>query len=513
MSSRDFRQKIKTLDELAAALGPRPRAKTVIMCHGTFDIVHPGHLRHLMYAKEKADVLVASVTADAHITKANLRPYVPQDLRAANLAALEMVDHVIVDPHATPIEHIKRLQPDYFAKGYEYFVDGVPGPKTREEIDTVESYGGEMVFTPGDIVYSSSSLIDNAPPRIGIEKLIALMQSEAVTFDGLRKTLGALAGVRVHIVGDTIVDGYSYCSLLGATAKSPTFSVKHDRTDRFAGGAAVVAKHLRSAGAEVTFSTVLGDDGLKDYVLGEMAEAGIQCTPLIDRTRPTTYKERFIADGYKLLQVDRVDNRRISDRALREIVGSVRAQPTDMVIFSDFRHGIFNRETIGTLTAGIPAGILKVADSQVSNRWGNILDFEGFDLITPNEREARFALGDQDSTVRPLASELFRRAKCRYLMLKLGERGIMTCRSAGPMPREFFMVDTFVDGLVDPIGAGDALLAYGSLALAVSGNIVMASILGSISAAVTCEHAGNSPVSPRQVEDKLAMIEKRVRYE
>jgi cytidyltransferase-like protein len=214
----DYRAKIKTLEDLARAIGPRPRAKTVIMCHGMFDIVHPGHLRHLMYAKEKADLLIASLTADAHATKADFRPYVPQDLRAANLAALEMVDFVIVDPHATPIEHIKYLQPDYFAKGYEYFSEGVP-PKTQEEIDTLESYGGEIVFTPGDVVYSSSRLIESAPPKLGVEKLLALMESEGFGFDRLREALGLFRGVRVHVVGDTIVDSYSHCSLLGATAR------------------------------------------------------------------------------------------------------------------------------------------------------------------------------------------------------------------------------------------------------------------------------------------------------
>jgi cytidyltransferase-like protein len=90
------------------------------MCHGTFDIVHPGHIRHLMYAKEKADVLIASVTADAHISKGAHRPYVPQELRAANLAAFEFVDYVIVDHNETPIENIRALEPDYFAKGFEY---------------------------------------------------------------------------------------------------------------------------------------------------------------------------------------------------------------------------------------------------------------------------------------------------------------------------------------------------------------------------------------------------------
>src|ERR687883_1685807 len=151
----DYTSKIKSLEQLRQAIGPRPREKKVIMCHGTFDIVHPGHLRHLTYAKEKADLLIASVTADEHIMKANHRPYVPQELRAANLAALEMVDFVIVDPNPTPIEHMKVLQPDYFAKGYEYSANGIP-PRTQEEMDTLATYGGGMVVTPRGLLYPSS---------------------------------------------------------------------------------------------------------------------------------------------------------------------------------------------------------------------------------------------------------------------------------------------------------------------------------------------------------------------
>src|SRR3989441_3731844 len=196
-----FRHKIKTLGELVLALGPRPRQRTVIMCHGVFDIVHPGHLRHLMYAKEKADILVASLTSDAHIMKADHRPYVPQDLRAQNLAALEMVDYVIIDPNPTPIDHIWNLQPDYFAKGYEYFAEGIP-PRTREEMDALESYGGEIVFTPGDVVYSSSKLIELQAPKIAVDKLLSLMESEGVDFADLRKAVRNLSSVRVHVVGD-----------------------------------------------------------------------------------------------------------------------------------------------------------------------------------------------------------------------------------------------------------------------------------------------------------------------
>jgi rfaE bifunctional protein kinase chain/domain len=506
-----YGHKIKTLDELCDAIGPRPRKKRVIMCHGTFDIVHPGHLRHLMYAKEKADLLIASLTADEHIMKANHRPYVPQELRAANLAALEMVDFVIIDPNATPIEHMKVLQPDFFAKGYEYSANGIP-PKTQEELDTLAGYGGEMVFTPGDIVYSSSAIIEASPPNIGIEKLLALMDSEGIGFDDLRRTLHGLVGLKVHVVGDTIVDTYSYCSLLGATAKSPTFSVKHDFSERYAGGAAVVAKHMKTAGADVTFTTILGDDDLRQFVIDDLQKAGVNVNAYTDSTRPTTHKERFLTDGYKMLQVDRVDNRSIGSRATDALTKSIRETSSDLVIFSDFRHGIFNRQTIGTLKAAIPPGTLKAADSQVSNRWGNILDFTGFDLITPNEREARFALGDQDSVVRPLASELFREAECRYLILKLGERGLIAYRSPGPQPREFFTVDTFVEHLEDPIGAGDALLSYASMALARTNDIVTASILGTLGAAVVCERQGNTPVTPREVDEKIAAIERRAAF-
>ena len=507
-----LRRKVKTLEELVAAVGPRPRPKTVIMCHGVFDIVHPGHVRHLMYAKEKADILVASLTADTYITKADNRPFVPQELRAQNLAALEIVDYVIIDPNPTPIEHIQRLQPDYFAKGYEYFAEGIP-PRTQEEIRALENYGGEIVFTPGDVVYSSSKLLELQPPRIAVDKLLSLMDSEGMDFAGLRKVLHGLGGVRVHIVGDTIVDGYSECTLLGQAAKHPAFSVKLERTERFSGGAAIVARHLKRAGADVSFSTVLGDDPLKDFVLNELAEAGVSCRPIIDRTRPTTYKERFTTDGHRLLQVDRVDNRPISDKTLRLIGDEVHSQRADVVILSDFRHGIFNRESIPHIVGQIPAGRLKVADSQVSNRWGNILDFTDFDLITPNEREARFALGDQDTTVRPMALKLYREARCRYLILKLGQRGILTYQRPGHDVRDFFAVDSLVDRLIDPIGAGDALLAYASLSLVSTGSIVTGSILGSLAAAVSCERLGNVPMAPLEVEQKIDGLERLARYQ
>jgi cytidyltransferase-like protein len=254
-----YSHKIKTAEELKRILGQRPRDKKVIMCHGVFDVVHPGHLRHLLYAKSKADILVASITADKHISKGHYRPHVPQDLRALNLAAFEMIDYVVIDRNATPLDNLALLQPDYFAKGYEYTAGGLP-PKTQEEQAILRGYGGEIIFTPGDIVYSSTRLIDLAPPAIRHEKLLTFMDSERLSFDSLRQALDKMARARVHVVGDTIVDSYTQCAMIGGQTKTPTMSVLYERRDDYIGGAAVVAEHLRAAGAHVVFSTVLGND-------------------------------------------------------------------------------------------------------------------------------------------------------------------------------------------------------------------------------------------------------------
>jgi rfaE bifunctional protein kinase chain/domain len=510
--SDTYRHKIKNVEELRAAIGPRPRRRTVVMCHGVFDLVHPGHIRHLLYAKSKADILVASLTADLHIHKAHYRPFVPQDLRALNLAALEMVDYVLIDEEATPLRNLSLIQPDFFAKGYEYQNGGVH-PKTQEEIDVVERYGGEVLFTPGDIVFSSSALIETGPPDISIDKLLMLMHAESLGFGELRETLQRCRGISVHVVGDTIVDSLTHTTMIGGMTKTPTPSVRFDSTQDFVGGAAIVAAHLSAAGADVTFSTVLGDDPLKDFVLGELDRAGVKTRAVVDRTRPTTHKNTIVCGDYRLLKIDTLDNRSISDHTVDHIAAQVEGVRSNAVVFSDFRHGIFNRRTIPKLISALPPGAFRVGDSQVASRWGNILDFRGFDLITPNEREARFALADQDTGIRPLAAKLHEESGCRMVILKLGDRGVLTCRPGkGNDLRSFFVVDSFAERVVDAVGAGDALLAYATLAMVAGGSEVAATILGSVAAALECERDGNLPVSLAAMSERIEALEKRAEY-
>jgi len=368
-----------------------------------------------------------------------------------------------------------------------------------------------MIFTPGDIVYSSTSLINLSPPNIAAEKLAVMLEAENIGFDDLRAALDQFEGKRVHVVGDTIVDTYTHCSLIGNNAKTPTFSVRYERSEEYVGGAGIVSLHIREAGADVVYSTVLGEDELAARVLEDLGAANVVCKPVIDKSRPTTNKNAFIADGYRLLKVDTLDNRTITDKVLLELCDSIANTQTDAVIFSDFRHGLFNKGTIPALTSAIPKDVFRVADSQVASRWGNILDFSGFNLITPNEKEARFALADQDSGVRPLALNLFEESKVGTLILKLGSRGIITYRSdrVGDF-RAFFAIDSFTDNLLDAVGAGDALLAYATLGMLATGNEVIASVLGSFAASIECERDGNIPVSRIDVHKKIDSVESQI---
>lgn len=471
---QSYIKKIVTPEQLVERIGLFPREKKVGMACGCFDLCHPGHLRHFAYIKNKADILVVMVTADRFINKGAYRPAIPEQIRAESLAALELVDYVVIDQNSSNLVNIGIIKPDYFCKGYEY--SDYSNPCTPFETKLVEGYSGEMLFSPGDIVFSSTKLLDAHLPKLRIEKLIDLMKRFDIAFDSLRGVFKKFSDYRIHIIGDSIIDTYTRTSLIGSNAKTPTFSVLYQGHEDFIGGAGIVALHLEAAGAKVHFTT-----------------------------HRETIKNTIICGDHRLLKIDNVDNTPIPPRDIEKIALTIRDTPADCVVFSDFRHGIFHKGSIPIFTSVIPKGVFTVADSQVASRWGNITEFKGFDLITPNEKEARFALADQDSNIGRLISATKEAAKAKNILMKLGERGMMFLQDDLP-----YSIDSFADDVKDAVGAGDAFLAYATLTMLATKSLPMACILGSIAAACECEIDGNKPISPELVLQKLERVEKMI---
>ena len=262
----------------------------------------------------------------------------------------------------------------------------------------------------------------------------------------------------------------------------------------------------------ISFSfTIFGCEIFKSLVLNEMKKSKISVNAIIDNTRPTTNKNTIISGGYKLLKIDKVDNQPISEKILKKIKGFIKKQKSDVVIFSDFRHGIFNKTSISDLISSIKKGVFKAVDSQVATRWGNITDFNEFDLITPNEREARFSLADQDSSISILTRDLIKQTKPKNLILKLGVRGIVSVSNKGKK-ESAFSLPSFANQVVDSTGTGDALLSYATLSMFATKSLVISSILGSLAAACECEVDGNINITIENIISKINSIQDSSSY-
>lgn len=503
--------KIVSLEVLKSIVGSfDKRERTYILCHGVFDVMHPGHIRHLEFAKSKADYLIVSVTADEYINKGAYRPHVSEEIRALSLAHLQVVDFVIINREATPNSLLRFIQPNFFAKGFEYVTSGLK-PATESEAEEVKSYGGSIIFTPGDLIYSSSRLISDSPPDLTYDRIKMVLETANIDFEDLIGVTENFRNIEVLVLGDTIVDTLIETFPYGNSQKTPTISVLRGTEQNFIGGAAIVAMHLQAAGAKVNFVTLLGDDDIGDWVKEKLEDVGIRVHSLSEVGRNTTRKTAFMCQGYRLLKVDEVDNRPISTETLNSLVNLLRKLKGDLCIFSDFRHGIFNKNSIESLTEAIVGFKIRVADSQVASRWGNICEFKNFDLVTPNEREARFSLGDQDSTIHRLAINLRKESGAKNVIIKLGERGILACSNNLETP-DFIGLNALQNEVIDAVGAGDALLAYSSLSLASGTNLSVSSLLGSIAASISCAHNGNVPISYEDLGKEIKRIEKYLQY-
>ena len=200
-------RKIYSLEHLLALrLQAKLDGRTVVHCHGCFDIVHPGHIHHLQYAKKLGDLLIVSVSADSHVNKGPDRPLIPDDLRAGSLAALECVDAVYLNPDPTAVDLLDSLQPDIYVKGREYEQNN--DPRFLAERDTVTQNGGRVVFSSGDIVYSSTALIGGfrKTDAFNDEKTQRFCRRYDLAGDSLQQLVHRFQGQRVLVIGDYMLD-------------------------------------------------------------------------------------------------------------------------------------------------------------------------------------------------------------------------------------------------------------------------------------------------------------------
>lgn len=475
------------------------KAKTVLVS-GHFNVLHPGHLRLLRFARECGQYLIVAVESDR---LAGSAAHVPEALRLEGVQSNTWVDRAFITDESVS-QVISRLRPDIVVKGTEHQA------RYNPELEALAEYGGQLLFSSGEESFSSLDLIRKEFREFNphsIKLPYAYMQRHQLEQSRLSELFQRFTRLNVCVIGDLIIDEYITCQPLGMSQEDPTIVVTPIDSSRFLGGAGIVAAHAVGMGAQVTFLSIAGNDVSREFAIERLNESGVQTGLLIDESRPTTLKQRYRSKGKTLLRVSHLHQTAISLKLQQQMLESVEEalSKADLLVFSDFNYGCLPHPLVEKIIPMAKSrGIVMAADSQSSSQVGDTGRFRDMDLLTPTEREARISTRNGEDGLVILAEQLRQQANARNILLKLGEEGLLI--HAGAETVDGWMTDR-VEALnsapKDVAGAGDSLLIAGAMTLSVGGSIWEAACLGSLAAAVQVGRVGNTPIQTNELLKEL----------
>jgi cytidyltransferase-like protein len=317
--------------------------KRIAFVSGNFNIVHPGHLRLLNFASDCADILVVGVNHDE-----TLGAMIPEGLRLEGIQAIGCVDFAFLLT-IPPEKFIARLKPDIVVKGKEHELHA------NQEEDIVKAYGGKLLFSSGEMRFSSLDLLRrelNSVIFSTIRKPSDYIKRHAIEQHKLHGILRRFSELSVVVIGDLIIDEYVMCEPLGLSREDPTIVVTPIKRDIFLGAAGIVAAHAKSLGANVNFISVIGDDEAASFAVEKLVEYGIDAYLVTDKSRPTTLKQRYRAGNKTLLRVSHLRQHDIGHEICEEILQKLAGliKDMDMLIFSDFNYGCLPQHLVYDIT-------------------------------------------------------------------------------------------------------------------------------------------------------------------
>ncbi|GIX46871.1 MAG: bifunctional protein HldE [Candidatus Tectimicrobiota bacterium] len=472
--------KIQSLEGLARRLADhRARGDRIVHCHGVFDLLHIGHIRHLTRAKQYGDVLVVPVTPDVYVNKGPHRPAFTETLRAEALAALDCVDYVAINRWPTATEAIGLLRPHVYVKGAEYrdaSQDRTGGMVA--EAAAVAAVGGQVVFTD-ELTCSASHLLNRYLPTLP-EEVREYLAAFSARYRP-EQVLGYLERARhlkVLVVGEAIVDEYCYCEAIGKAAKAPMLALRPRRYETFAGGSAAVANQVAHFCDTVALVTTLGARDSRAAFLRAQLQRHIEPVFIYRQAAPTIVKRRFIDEDTftKLFELYEMDDSPLEAASEAQLCAALTdlLPRYDVVLVTDFGHGMLSREAIDLLYSR--AAFLAVNTQANAGNWGfhTISRYPGADYVSLAESELRLEARQRRGPLRDLVHDVAERLKWPRLAVTRSRRGCLGySRDEG-----FVDVPAFAGPVVDRMGAGDAFFALTALCAAQGAPMEVLGVIG-----------------------------------
>jgi rfaE bifunctional protein kinase chain/domain len=469
-----------------------------VFVSGKFAVIHSGHIRLFMYAKTIGINLTVALDTDG-LNSAEI------EWRTSFLKNQEFVDEVVLF-NADIEKTILQLKPDIVIKGSEF------SSRINIESEIVSTYGGELIFSSGSTFFSEKDLLSS-------DEIISADYSEKIPKDFLKRNGIELSDitqqilkfndVKVCVIGDVIIDEYINCHPLGMSREEPNIVVTPIDSQKFLGGAGIVAAHTVGLGATTNLITITGRDEAGSWAVSKAVEYGITVKSIEDKTRPTNLKQRYKAGVQTLLKISHLSQDKVSNVIQNQIINEFEkiAPGVDLLILSDFSYGVLTNEvTTKLIQIAKLNGLVIAADSQTSSQLGDLSQFSNVDLVTPTETEARLELKDQVSGLAVIADQLRSKINSQSIIIKLGADGLVIngTKSDGTI-LSLDALPSFNQNPVDVSGAGDSLLAAASLAITIENNLAKASLIGSLAAAIQVGRVGNLPIEKEKI---ISLIKK-----
>jgi rfaE bifunctional protein nucleotidyltransferase chain/domain len=502
--TRSVRDKIASLAELArVAEQARQTGANIVHAHGTFDLLHLGHVRHLEAARRLGDVLIVTLTADRHVNKGPGRPVFTEALRAEMLANLEYVDWVAINPAPDAVNVITALKPDIYVKGQDYQnPQGDITGKILTEREAVEAHGGCIHFTD-EATFSSTELINRHfnvfEPHVR-EHLAQLRDG-----GGLEEMLALIDGVRdqrVVLVGDAIIDEYQYVLPMGKPPKENIIATRFQDKEVFAGGVFAAANHVAAFCREVEVITCIGaNDGYEDLIRRSLLP-NVKLHAIRRQGAPTTLKRRFVDPSYmrKLFEVYLMNDEPLTpDLQIRlDTLIAERIDNADVAIATDFGHGLLGASSISLLSGKARFLAVNTQSNSANMGYNLITKYPRADYVCIDAPEARLAVSDRLSNLGDVAHRILAdRIACPKMIVTHGKHGCVTCEPGQPI----HTIPAVARQVVDTVGAGDAFLSVTAPLVAAGGALDRIGFIGNVVGALKVEIVGH-----RRSIDKPSLV-------
>jgi len=470
---------------------------SIVHCHGVFDLLHYGHVIHLQSAKSFGDLLVVTITADAYVNKGPGRPYFSAEKRALMLASLECVDYVAISNYPKAIAAIDELKPDYYVKGADYRdkeADRTGG--ILEEESSVEAGGGKLVFTD-DPMESSTRLLNRFFKRWNSDQAKAVETiRDRCTSASVVEIIDQLAGKKVLVVGEPIVDEYIYCRAQNIASKSPIISANHEYGEKYPGGSLAIANHLAGLECQVTLLCPHGSENWLPNFFDRTLSSKIRFEPVEIEEYTTPLKIRYINTGHheKLFELTHLADNPWNQGSEDNFLDKLKRLSTDqdLVLASDFGHGLFEGNRLQAINALTPFVALGVQSNSANLGYNYFIKHKRYDYLCLDQREYRLALHDRSTPTPQLMEQAANKKFNLPACITMGSAGSMYYDEDGSAYR----CPIFFEDIIDTTGAGDAFLALTSLLVQQKVDPILIPFLGNCIAGLKTRIVGNKkPVS------------------